>query len=240
MVVNASKFQAILFGLNSKEDIVLEVGGCSIDVANSVTLLGVTIDSELKFNKHVLQICQKANNKISAFSRISKYLDEKQSLLLYNSFIISQFNYCSLIWMFCGKAANKELNRSHKRALRILRNDYSSPFEELLRKSNECTIHIKNLKKLMLEVYKCLKNENPSFMWNMFHEKSIQYNLRSKNLLMLPQTNTIKYGNDSIVFRGSILWNYLPNEIKSQASVCTFKKCIKSWSGGDCNCKICK
>ena len=200
MVVNAPKFQAILFGLNSKEDIVLEVGGCSIDVANSVTLLGVTIDSKLKFNKHVLQICQKANNKISAFSRISKYLDEKQSLLLYNSFIISQFNYCSLIWMFGGKAANKELNRSHKRALRILRNDYSSPFEELLRKSNECTIHIKNLKKLMLEVYKCLKNENPSFMWNMFHEKSIQYNLRSKNLLMLPQTNTIKYGNDSIVF----------------------------------------
>ena len=90
--------------------------------------------------------------------------------------------------MFCGKAANKELNRSHKRALRILRNDYSSPFEELLRKSNKCTIHIKNLKKLMLEVYKCLKNENPSFMWNMFHEKSIQYNLQSKNLLMLPQT----------------------------------------------------
>ena len=118
--------------------------------------------------------------------------------------------------------------------------NYSSPFEELLRKSNECTIHIKNLKKLMLEVYKCLKNENPSFMWNMFYEKSIQYNLRSKNLLMLPQTNTIKYGNDSVVFRGSILWNYLPNEIKSQASVCTFKKCIKSWSGGDCNCKICK
>ena len=112
-------------------------------------------------------------------------------------------------------------------------------FEELLRKSNECTIHIKNLKKLMLEVYKCLRNENPSFMWNMFHEKSIQYNLRSKNLLMLPQTNTIEYGNDSIVFRGSISWNYLPNEIKSQASVYTCKKCIKSWSGGDCNCKIC-
>ena len=64
--------------------------------------------------------------------------------------------------MFCGKAANKELNRSHKRALRILRNDYSSPFEELLQKSNECTIHIKNLKRLMLEVYKCLKM-NPIF-----------------------------------------------------------------------------
>ena len=47
-------------------------------------------------------------------------------------------------------------------------------------------------------------------------KKSIQYNLRSKNLLMLLQTNAIEYGNDSIVFQGSILWNYLPNEIKSQ------------------------
>ena len=142
--------------------------------------------------------------------------------------------------MFCGKAGNKELNRSHKRALRILGNDYSSPFEELLQRSIECIIHIKNLKRLMLEVYKCLKNENPSFMWNMFQEKSIQYNLRSKKLYMLPQANTIKYGNDSIVVRGSILWNYLPNEIKSQTSVCSFKKRIKNCSGVGCNCKICE
>ena len=39
MVVNASKFQVILFGLNSNENIVLEVGRYSIDFANSVTLL---------------------------------------------------------------------------------------------------------------------------------------------------------------------------------------------------------
>ena len=100
MVVNASKFQVIFFGLNSNENIVLEVGGCSIDVANSVTLLGVTSDSKLTFNQHVLKNLSKSNSKISAFSRISKYLDEKQSIILRNSFITSQFNYCPLIWMF--------------------------------------------------------------------------------------------------------------------------------------------
>ena len=77
IVLNASKFQVILFGLNSNENIILEVGGCSIDVANSVTLLGVTIESKLKFSQHVSKICKKANSKISAFSRISNYLDEK-------------------------------------------------------------------------------------------------------------------------------------------------------------------
>ena len=77
--------------------------------------------------------------------------------------------------MSCGRAAAKDLNRTLKRALRILYNDYSSSFEELLQKSNECIIHVKNLKKLMLEVYKCTNKENPSSMWDMFHEKSGQY-----------------------------------------------------------------
>ena len=57
MPVNASKFQVQLFGLISNENIVLEVGRCSIDVANSVTLLGAKIDAKLKFNKHVPKIC---------------------------------------------------------------------------------------------------------------------------------------------------------------------------------------
>ena len=74
MVMNASRHQVILFDLNSNENIVLEVGGCSIDVANSLTLLGVMIDSKLKFNQYVLKLCQKANYKISAFSRIQSTL----------------------------------------------------------------------------------------------------------------------------------------------------------------------
>ena len=186
MVANPSKFQVMLLGLKTDDSIVLDIGSVSIDVVSSVELLGITIDSKLKFDHHVAKLCQKANNKISAFSRISHYLNEKQSRLLYNSFIMSQFNYCPLIWMFCGKVANNDLNRTHKRALRILLNDHTSTFNELLHRVNECTIHQKNLQKLMLEVYNSLTQQNPSFLWDMFHEKDNKYNLRSKNLLMLP------------------------------------------------------
>ena len=186
MVANPSKFQVMLLGLKTDDSIVPDIGSVSIDVVSSVELLGITIDSKLKFDHHVAKLCQKANNKISAFSRISHYLNEKQSRLLYNSFIMSQFNYCPLIWMFCGKVANNDLNRTHKRALRILLNDHTSTFNELLHRVNECTIHQKNLQKLMLEVYNSLTQQNPSFLWDMFHEKDNKYNLRSKNLLMLP------------------------------------------------------
>ena len=165
MVANPSKFQAMLLGLEIDDSIVLDIGNVSIDVVSSVKLLGITIDSKLKFDQHVAKLCQKSNNKISAFSRVSHHLNEKQSRLLYNSFIMSQFNYCPLIWMFCGKVANNDLNRTHKRALRILLNDYTSTFNELLHRGNECTIHQKNLQKLMLEVYNSLTQQNPSFLW---------------------------------------------------------------------------
>ena len=242
MVANPSKFQVMLLGLKTDDSIVLDIGNVSIDVVSSVKLLGITIDSKLKFDQHVAKLCQKANNKISAFSRISHYLNEKQSRLLYNSFIMSQFNHCPLIRMFCGKVANNDLNRTHKRALRILLNDYTSTFNELLHRVSECTIHQKNLQKLMLEVYNSLTQQNPSFLWDMFlfHEKDNKYNLRSKNLLMLPPTKTTTYGNDSLSFRGSILWNSLPNDKKTATSVCSFKSCIKIWYGENCRCKICK
>ena len=99
-------------------------------------------------------------------------------LILYNSLIKSQFNHCSL--MYCGKDVNNDFSRTHKRALRILHNDYSSTFEELLHKSNKCTIHNRNLQKLLLEVYKSTAKLNPSFIWDFFHEKTNQYNLRQK------------------------------------------------------------
>ena len=181
---------------------------------------------------------QKANNTTSAFSRISNCLNQKQSLLVYNSFIMSQFNHCSLIWMFCGKIANNNANRTLKGALRILFNNFTSSFEELVLKANQCTIHRKNLKKLMVEVYSTLTQQNPSLLWDMFQEKNIDYNLRSKNLLLLPQAKATTYGNESLFIRGSILWKSLPNDIKIATSVCCFKKSIKPWYGENFRCKF--
>ena len=85
--------------------------------------------------------------------------------MLYNSFVLSNFNYCPLIWMFSGKSSNNKFNRIHKRALRLLLDDYGSIFEELLQKRGEHTIPTKkfttitfgslqmlNLKKSLLSV----------------------------------------------------------------------------------------
>ena len=44
----------------------------------------------------------------------------------------------------------------------------------------------------------------------------------------------------SLAFRGSILWNSMPDTIKSVENVFRFKKGIKAWNGDKCSSNICK
>ena len=125
---------------------------------------------------------------------INWYLEPQKASLLYNSFILTNLNYCPLIWMFCGKTTNDKFNSVHKRALRVLLNYYTSSFEELLHRKEEVTIHDKNLQKLILEVYRCMTSANPSFLWEFFNKNELPYSLRINNLLQLPSTKTKSMG----------------------------------------------
>ena len=127
----------------------------------------------------------------------------------------------------------------HKRALSILLRDYDASFDELLVKNEEKAIHVQNLQMLMIEVYKFLNHQNPSFLWKLFARKEINYNLRSKDILTLPKALTTSFGTNSISSRGSILWNSTPDVMKSSNTVFSFIKNIKNWSGEVCNCNIC-
>ena len=48
------------------------------------------------------------------------------------------------------------------------------------------------------------------------------------------------YGQESLSFRGSFLWNTLDDTIKNQPTLTTLKKRIKDWAGDKCTCKICR
>ena len=128
----------------------------------------------------------------------------------------------------------------HKRALRALLGDYESTFECLLTKNNEIAIHTKNLQKLMTEIYKSLNHESPPFMGEFCVQRELTYDLRIKNTLQIPSTKIILFGMNSLAFRGSVLWNAMPDTIKSAENVFRFKKGIKAWNGNKRSCNICK
>ena len=116
-VANPSKFQLMFMSLNHDNKLCLEIDEKIIICTNLVKMLGTTTDSNLKFDTYVKSLCIRANMSVSAFSRVAGYLQQPQKMLLYNSFIMSNFRYCPLIWMFCGKNTNKKINKIHIRAL---------------------------------------------------------------------------------------------------------------------------
>ena len=70
---------------------------------------------------------------------------------------MSNFNYCPLVWHFCGKTNNDELEKIQERALRILYDDYEPCYEELLRKADSNNLLIQRLRLMVVSVYKSLK-----------------------------------------------------------------------------------
>ena len=84
----------------------------------------------------------------SALTRICKLMSLERCRTLMKSFIESQFGYCPVVWMFCGRKSNNRINHLHKRALRIVYNDNQSCFENLLRKDRLLSIHHRNIRSI--------------------------------------------------------------------------------------------
>ena len=186
MEVNPKEFQLMFLGLKRKQGLRLNIQGSKTVAKDHVKLLGIEIDNKLKFDKHVQTLCQKVNKKTSALSRLNMYISREQALSICNVVILSNFNYCPLIWLFCNKGANKKIDRAHNRLLKILHNDYGSAFQSLLALNNSFTIHVKNLRKLMTEIYMSQNNINPSIVWELHEKKHVAYDLRKTNLCKLP------------------------------------------------------
>ena len=85
-----------------------------------------------------------ASAKIKVLGRIKSRLNLSQAKILYNSFILSQFNYSCLVWMFCSKTLQNKINQIQKKALPIVCNDPNLNLDKLVELDKSTTIHIKN------------------------------------------------------------------------------------------------
>ena len=72
----------------------------------------------------------------------------KENKILLNSFVYSNFNHCLLVWHFCSSKYLYKIEKIQERELRLLHNDFTSNYAELLKKSDKTTMEIKCLRYL--------------------------------------------------------------------------------------------
>ena len=242
MLLNEEKCQFLIIesAMSSRKDIAkIQIQNKIIEENKKGKLLGITFDNNITMSKHIKTICKQASNKLYALARISRYLNEHKRKMLMKSFIISQFKYCPLIWMYCQRNSNNLINRIDERALRIAYDDYVSDFDYLLSKDNSVTIHQRNIQLLTLEIYKTQKDLNPKFMKGVFSIKKHNYPTR-RQPLEYPNPRTTTYGLQSFGYKASQLWNSIPRDIQEINDLCSFKSFTSKHCKKICNCNLCK
>ena len=125
-------------------------------------------------------------------------MKQNQKEILLPSFIISYISYCSLIWMFCSKISTKKINAVLERPLRIILNDYDSPYPLLLEEAHQITFDQRCINYLMIEVYKYLNGHSPDIMNDIFKLEKMCIN--SKAFTSSRQKTLVHWNTYSILF----------------------------------------
>ena len=241
MQANPDKFQAIMLGVDGHENCTsLFIGGSEIKCEDSVKLVGVTFDFMLNFETHVSDICRKAARQINVLLRIGKYLSLETKILIYKSFIKSNFNYCPLVWHFCYKRSSDKLEKLQFRALRLVFNDFSSSYETLLEKVNMPSLHKSRIRLIAMETFKILHKLTPAYLHDLVTYIESRYSFRYDNLADLPRVRTARHGKSTFRYEAATVWNSLPNELRKVEDFGEFRRLVHTWSGSSCKCSMCK
>ena len=248
MQANASKFQAMV--IKSYPGLVRIDFNVSNEVLTSVDfvkLLGVQLEGKLNFDHHVSASCWRASLKI--LSRIGRFSSEYCPIKLYESFILPNLLYCSIVWHFGSKSSALKVEKVNKRALRVVLDDYVSSYSELL-KTRRSSLYISRIKTIATAIYKCKNDINPAFVGDLFtshdpnHHSATPplpppYSLINGEKFEQPIVNTKSFGLNAFRYEGAKIWNELPTHIKGSYDLNNFKGKIRKWSGPSCSCQDC-
>ena len=242
MKANPSKFQAICI---SKDEKTIEfcINNNIIKSEPSVKLLGINIDAKLNFKNHVSIISKKAAKQINALLRISKQLNYESKLRIFEAFIASNFVYCRNAYDTFTISQDRKLEKLNERAIRLVCNDFTSPYQDLLDKTGKEMLYVTRKNGLIIFVYKVLHGLAPPVSNSFFKIQETPYNMRDNYKLIKPIYKTIQYGKRSVAYQGAQLWNMLPSHVKHNNELSDFKTCLKAEKGVhacECgNCIIC-
>ena len=82
MIATPSKFWAIILSKQAT-DVThkLRIYDNEIETTKSVTLLGVEIDHQIKFNEHISKLCSKAVMQLNLLCRLPRYMGKTGKML---------------------------------------------------------------------------------------------------------------------------------------------------------------
>ena len=216
--LNADKTELIFFHSQrnsmSYENISIQFDGKKLYPVDKVKYLGMYLDKYLSWNYHLENLCQKLSRANGIISKLRHNVPIEICLQVYYAIFYSYLTYGCILWGLTVEENLKKIEVLQKKCLRIMTfsdiNSHSNPLF-----LNLGLLKVRDIVKLqqLTLVYDYFGGSIPQDLQNLFSTNTdidiTNLRLRSgnKGLLHIPAIKTVTYGNKSIKYHCSKLWN---------------------------------
>ena len=227
LTVNTRKSNFVIYGTKSRvskvQNLNFELHGDKLIRVPYYKYLGVYLDSNLTFNKHIDVSKKLVCHKLYLLSKIRKHINEYTSTRIFQSMIAPLIDYGNIVYSGTSVRNLDKLQSLQNRGLRICINDNQYYSTDLLhhrcKVPNLDTRLTYNLRKYMF------RQKN-----NM--ELVVQREIRTRRhdavIYETCRPNLEKYKKGAI-YRGIVEWNNLDVNTRNIETFCEFKSVQKKW-----------
>ena len=121
MVISPKKTHSMTIATRQKHQLLplsldLLLHGVKIEQVVEHRLLGIIIDSKLRWDTHTDTLCKTLSKRVFLLSKLKYIVDTDTLKLFFNAHIKSHIYYASVVWDGCSDALRKQLNSLLRRA----------------------------------------------------------------------------------------------------------------------------
>ncbi len=221
--------------LSSVPSIGLSLNGERIDSVTEFKYLGIILDPNLLFDKHIDYIIDKSTTKLGLLYKTRWLFNMETAKMLYGSLVTPYFDLGNTVYMVAPQYQLNRLQVVQNAAARlILLAEPRTPVYELHAKLEWDTLAMRATKSLVKILYGCLHEQLPTGLFDKL--KPVDYGGRrtratESGVLVVPRAKT-NYGKCSFAHRGPLQWNNTRTCIKAAVNKVQLKTLLKNnWYG---------
>ena len=168
---------------------------------------------------------------IGALKRVRPFVSMHTAIKIYKGLIKPHFDYCSAVWDGLTQQLSEKLQKLQNCAIRVItKSSYDTSSRFLLNSLRWDNLSVRRAKQKANLMYKCINNLAPAYLCNLFAPRTPNYFRNAKKKLMLPKPRTDYLKRTcSFSYSGALLWNNLPEEIRTSNSLSFFKRSSHRW-----------
>ena len=220
--LSADKSEVVIIGtapqLRSAANICeVEVAGSSLQVAPKLKLLGVTIDSHLRFDCNAKEVARTCNYHTRVLRHVRTVLTDDLAQTVACSIVGSRLDYCNAILYGAPAATLDVLQRAQNNLARVVcQRGGRTDARPLLRKLHWLPVKHRLTYKMAALTFKTMSSSTPAYLNDLIHTAVPVRSLRSSDapLLIVPKTRT-EFAPRSFSVAAPHTWNSLPSDVRS-------------------------